>query len=89
MPAFDLSKYGFVLKSENDGHFLYSFHNQGREVELSVRGNIFSISVLFDDTALKVASRYKIETQEQLDFLIFNGRVGALFIPLSCKNVAL
>ena len=84
----NIDKYGFSLKIEKEGHFVYTYERDGKEVELSVRDNFYTINLISNDTIIKVANRYRVETQEQLDFLILNGRVGVLFVPLSCHNHA-
>ena len=85
----NIDKYGFSLKIEKDGHSVYTFEKDGREVELSVSGNSFTLGVWFNDNYKKIADRYSVTTQEQLDFLIFNGRVGVLFMPIHSENYAL
>ena len=49
------------------------------ENELMVAEDIYSLFIEMRDSQIVVANRYKIETQDELDFLIFRGRVGRRF----------
>ena len=79
----DIKQYGFVLKKEIEGHSVYTCEKDGKEVELSVWDNVYTINIICNDTIIKVANRYRVDTQEQLDFLLLNGRIGVFFVPLS------
>lgn len=76
--SFDLSKYGFVLSCGGNGDVeFYRRESDGFSVELSA--DVYSLSLFNGEKEMVVANRYKVSTREQLDFLIFNGRVGAWF----------
>lgn len=82
---FDLNKYGFEIDNSRTGNlkFFIKKIDDKTFVELTVLDDIYSLShydMQFDKSPeLVIACRYKVETQEQLDFLIYNGRIGYLF----------
>lgn len=76
--------YGFTLERITDNGFrFYTKQDNERYVELMVAGDTLSISLYNTESEqpseMVVACRYKVETEEQLDFLLCNGRVGYLF----------
>ncbi len=76
----DVSKHGFVLsRTSENGVFFYEKKTQNFVIELMVATNVYSLEYTLNNNTVKVANRYKVENQEQLDFLILNGRVGWLF----------
>jgi hypothetical protein len=85
----DFEKYGFVLRNESEDKFMafYEFKlDKHTLVELAITfNNTVTIDVdHYDDkgewsSKLTVANRYQVETQDQFDFLILNGRVGWVF----------
>lgn len=78
--SFDLSKYGFILNRGGNGDVeFYRREFDGFSVELMVSADVYSLYLIDGETEIKVANRYKVSTQEQLDFIIFNGRVGTWF----------
>lgn len=44
-----------------------------------VSENVYSIDINSKEGTTVVANRYRCETQEDMDFLILNGRVGRWF----------
>jgi len=48
-------------------------------IELMVAANVYSLEYTLHENTINVANRYKVETQEELDFLILNGRIGWIF----------
>jgi len=76
----DVSKYGFELfkRSESKTEF-YRRQFDDFYVELMVAENVYSVFIEKKDSNIVVANRYKVENQEELDFLIFRGRVGSWF----------
>lgn len=78
--SFDLSKYGFILSRGGNGDVeFYCREFDGFSVELMVSADVYTLSLLDGKSEMVVANRYKAFTQEQLDFIIFNGRVGSWF----------
>ena len=77
----DVSKYGFILnKKAGSGSLVYCRKfNDNFSVELMVSENVYTLSAWQRDNNLMLANRYKVSSQEQLDFLILNGRVGTWF----------
>lgn len=77
----DLSKYGFefIKKSECGTLFFCRKFDKEFFVELMVAENVYTLSAWQRDRNLMVANRYKVSSQEQLDFIILNGRVGSWF----------
>ena len=77
----DVSKYGFILnKKAGSGSLFYCRKfNDNFSVELMVSENVYTLSAWQRDNNLMLANRYKVSSQEQLDFLILNGRVGTWF----------
>jgi hypothetical protein len=79
-PVIDVYKYGFVLsRTSENGVVFYKKEIREFVVELMVAANVYSLEYNLNGNTVKVANRYKVKTQEQLDFLILNGRVGWLF----------
>lgn len=77
----DVSKYGFELNKKLDSGNLFYCRKFGDDfsVELMVSENVYTLSAWQRDNNLMLANRYKVSSQEQLDFLILNGRVGTWF----------
>ena len=77
----DVSKYGFELNKKLDSGNLFYYRKFGDDfsVELMVSENVYTLSAWQRDNNLMLANRYKVSSQEQLDFLILNGRVGTWF----------
>lgn len=77
----DVSRYGFELNKKLDSGSLFYCRkfNDDFSVELMVAENVYTLSAWHRDNNLMVANRYKLSSQEQLDFIIFNGRVGSWF----------
>jgi hypothetical protein len=86
---FDLEKFGFKLvhTHENGGLNYELKMNPPYFSVVTVVANTFTITMRKDDKGVEddyeptmyVANRYKVETQDQLDFLILNGRIGWWF----------
>jgi hypothetical protein len=78
--SFDLSKYGFVFSRGGNGEVeFYRREFDDLSIELMVSADVYSLSLINGGVEMVVANRYQVSTQEQLDFLIFNGRVGTWF----------
>ena len=77
----DVSKYGFELtkKLESGIIFYCRKFDDDFSVELMVSENVYTLSSWQRDNNLMLANRYRVSSQEQLDFLILNGRVGTWF----------
>jgi len=77
----NVSKYGFELSKKTDSGTLFYCRkfDDSFSVELMVSENSYTLSAWQQDNNLMVANRYKVSTQEQLDFIILNGRVGVWF----------
>ena len=77
----DVSKYGFELKKQLDnGNVFYCRKfDDDFSVELMVSENVYTLSAWQRDSNLMLANRYKVSSQEQLNFLLLNGRVGTWF----------
>ena len=76
----DVSKYGFELyEVSKSGIIFYRRKFNGYYVELMVAEDIYSLFIEMGDSQIVVANRYKIERQDELDFLLFRGRVGRRF----------
>jgi len=50
---------------------------------MTVLDNIYTLKIQSDMGDIMVANRYMIDTQENLDFIILNGRAGVLFMPFT------
>jgi hypothetical protein len=78
--SFDVSKYGFVFSRGDIGEVeFYRREFDGFSVELMVSADVYSLSLINGGVEMVLVNRYKVSSQEQLDFLIFNGRVGSWF----------
>lgn len=86
-PVIDVSKYGFILQSEKDGFYRYAANVSGEVVELKVYADSYTVKIT-GKRNIMVANRYKIKTQNQLDFILMNGRAGVLFLSAPCSNEA-
>lgn len=74
----DVCKYGFALFKEIGRLKVYTTNVRNEIVELRVSGDNYTIKIT-GERDIMVANRYKIQTQEQLNFLLVNGRAGILF----------
>lgn len=81
----DIKKFGFVLEEEADGILFFRKHFPELyfTIELEQHKNVFTLLRIDHRTEEKweIASRYKITTQAQLDFLMLNGRLSIFFDP--------
>jgi len=77
--SLDVFKYGFALSEDKDGLFSYEKKVAGMTICLIEAANMYTLYYWQKDNKVNVANRYIVETQEQLDFLIFKGRVGWVF----------
>lgn len=85
--SFDVEKFGFTLARTSENGMLFYEKKMSSEYVLSVQiaADVFTVYYTrYDsngewDYEIKVANRYKVYTQEQLDFLILNGRIGHWF----------
>lgn len=76
----DVSKYGFEFyKLSEYGIKFYRRQFEFFFVELMVSENSYTLSIWHNDDETIVANRYEVETQKELDFIIFRGRVGSWF----------
>lgn len=74
----NVSKYGFELSIENQYGKTYVAKIENEVVELNIFAGMYTLKIS-GKRNIMVANRYEVSTQEQLDFLIFNGRAGVLF----------
>lgn len=81
----DVSKYGFELSIEKEFYKVYVAKVENEIVELIVSGDTYTVKIS-GKRNIMVANRYKASTQEQLDFLLINGRVGVLFSSFCGSN---
>ena len=81
----DVSRYGFELSIEKEFYKIYVAKVENEIVELIVSCDTYTIKI-GGKRNIMVANRYKVSTQEQLDFLLINGRVGVLFSSLCGSN---
>lgn len=77
--AFDVSKYGFELTEDKEGLLTYERKAADMTIVLIDCFDMFTLYYWQNDSRTYVANRYRVEKQEQLDFLIFNGRIGYVF----------
>lgn len=77
-------KYGFTLiNTTNNGIKEYRFAVcDGEFIELVRLDDIFSLDYFYKDTKMVVANRYRCNSDEDFEFLLFNGRVGYIFKPV-------
>lgn len=76
----DIDKYGLKLsRTSESGIKFYLRTFKDFTIELMVADSTYSIEYTLHEETVKVANRYHVDTQEQLDFLIYNGRVGWVF----------
>ncbi len=86
----DLNKYGFKQVRKNKGiKFYHHFLQHGNFIEVSVRpDDVISIYHYLDnENKITVATRYKIENQKELEFLLFRGLVGTFFKRFNPVNL--
>jgi hypothetical protein len=76
--SIDVSRYGFVLDAETKYSKTYLANVKNEIVQLVFDGDVCTIRIA-GKRNIMVANRYKVSNQEQLDFLLANGRVGVLF----------
>ena len=77
-------KYGFKLIENDDGIKTYSvIVNKLETVELVQLENIFSLNYFLKNEKTIVANRYRCNSQADLEFLLFNGRVGSIFATIN------
>lgn len=76
---FNLEKFGFVI-TENQEH-CNTYEKRVADMIICLIDCAGMVTLYFwqNDNKIQVANRYIVETQEQLDFLILNGRVGWCF----------
>lgn len=79
-PVLNIAKFGFSPYSEGEtGVKFYRRDVSGGYVELMVAENVYSVFWGESDQEMVIANRYEVKSQEELDFLIMNGRVGYFF----------
>ncbi len=81
----NVSKYGFILNTESKLSKNYIANVKDEIAEMVVSNDIYTIKIA-GKRNIMVANRYKVSTQEQLDFILINGRVGVLFSSFSSPN---
>ena len=81
----DVSKYGFVLDAETEYSKTYLVTIKDEIVKLVVDCSVYTIRIA-GKRNIMVANRYKVSTQEQLDFLLVNGRAGVIFSSFGSSN---
>jgi hypothetical protein len=75
----DVLKYGFTLREEKGDLRTYEKRQADLIIVLIEAANMYTLYYWQADNKVNVANRYIVERQEQLDFLILNGRVGWIF----------
>lgn len=85
MDALDYSKHGFALSENREGVLFYTCQIKDFLINLMVAANVHTLDYILHDNRTYVANRYKIENQEELDFLILKGRIGWIFSELPTK----
>ena len=85
MSKIDILKYGFKLSAENEYGKTYVANIENEVVELNIFAGMYTLKIV-GKRNIMVANRYKVSNQEQLDFLIVNGRVGVLFSSFGGSN---
>ena len=76
--------FGFKLIKNNDGLKTFSvIVNSLETVELVQLENIFSLNYFLKDEKTIVANRYRCNSLADLEFLLFNGRVGSIFTTIN------
>ena len=77
----DVLKFGFTLKSKIENLTFYEKIISDTRLEIMECSGIYSLSLYYKDfNEMVLASRYKCNTQQQLDFIILNGRAASLFM---------
>lgn len=76
--------YGFKLVENDDGLKTFSvIVNRLETVELIQLENVFILNYFLKKEKTIVANRYRCNSQEDLEFLLFNGRVGSIFATIN------
>ena len=76
--------YGFKLVENDDGLKTFSvIVNRLETVELIQLENVFSLNYFLKKEKTIVANRYRCNSQADLEFLLFNGRVGSIFATIN------
>lgn len=78
-PVIDVCKYGFVLSKNRYGVLFYTKEVKDFLINVMDCFGSYTIDYVLHDNRIYVANRYKVEKQEQFDFLLCNGRIGWLF----------
>lgn len=77
-------KYGFKLIENDDGIKTFSIIvNSLETVELVQLENVFSLNYFLKEKKTIVANRYRCNSQADLEFLLFNGRVGSILSSIN------
>lgn len=78
----DIGKFGFeVIGNEGESKFYQFKLSKDYSVNLTVALSTYTLDIVYSDGEEScIADRYQIDTQEELDFLILNSRVGFLFV---------
>jgi len=75
-----LNKYGFEkCYDDGGGGYRYITTINNSEISVTYSGNIFQIVYRVNGIKYPVAKNIRIETADQLDFLLRNGAAGYLF----------
>ena len=76
--------YGFKLIKNDDGLKTFSVSvNSLETVELVQLENVFSLNYFLKEEKTIIANRYKCNSLADLEFLLFNGRVGSIFATIN------
>jgi len=80
--GFDFTKYGFILKSNNNGIKVWYLKLEDNSfIDLTELNGVISIDVIDINShyPLVVCSRYECKNYQDVEFLLFNGRIGYVF----------
>ncbi len=78
----DVLKYGFILTENDEGVITYEKRVANIIICLIDCSSMFTLYYWQNESKVHVANRYIVESQEQFDFLINNGRLGWAFNSL-------
>lgn len=80
--SFDFTKYGFTFKCDNNGIKVWYLKLEDNSfIDLTELEGVVSIDIIStsSDYPLVVCSRYECKNYQDVEFLLFNGRIGYVF----------
>ena len=86
MEEINVLKYGFKIVKDTGKSLTYNLITNDEIVELFSMSNCYSLSIkdLDGSNEFHLAKRYWCNNQQQLDFLLLNGRAARFFnVPLN------